>query len=131
MTTPTPERVVTFEQGLPGFERFQRFVLVGSPAIDPFTLLQGAGTDAPTFVGIDPHLVEASYRTPLAAPDLQRLGARSDDPLVWLALVAPRADGTATVNLRAPVVINPASMQGIQVLVSESPYRHDHPLSAR
>jgi flagellar assembly factor FliW len=75
--------------------------------------------------------VEASYRTPLAAPDLQRLGARSDDPLVWLALVAPRADGTATVNLRAPVVINPASMQGIQVLVSESPYRHDHPLSAR
>ena len=131
MTTAIPHRVVTFEQGLPGFERFQRFVLVGSPSLDPFTLLQGAGADAPTFVGIDPHLVEASYRTPLAEPDLQRLGAGSGDPLLWLALVAPRADGTATVNLRAPVVINPTSMQGIQVLVAESPYRHDHPLSSR
>jgi flagellar assembly factor FliW len=129
MTTPAiPERIVTFTQGLPGFEDSRRFVLVASPSLDPFTLLQGAGVEAPSFVAVDPVLVESGYRMPLAHADLVRLEAGPDDSLLWLALVAAKADGSATVNLRAPVVINPASMRGIQVLAHESPYRLDHPL---
>jgi len=126
-----PERIVTFSEGLPGFEAFRQFVLVASPSLDPFTLLQGAGpTDAPSFVGIDPLLVDNGYRTTLSASDLSRLEARSSDPLLWLALVAARPDGTASVNLRAPIIINPASMRGIQLLAHESAYRLDHPLRA-
>jgi flagellar assembly factor FliW len=129
MTTQAiPERIVTFTQGLPGFEDSRRFVLVASPSLDPFTLLQGAGVEAPSFVAVDPVLVESGYRMPLAHADLVRLEAGPDDSLLWLALVAAKADGSATVNLRAPVVINPASMRGIQVLAHESPYRLDHPL---
>lgn len=125
-----PDRIVTFGQGLPGFEAYQRFVLVASPSLDPFTLLQGAGAEAPSFVGIDPMRVAPGYRMPLSAVDRRRLEARPGDTLLWLALVAPGPDGTATVNLRAPVVINPASMRGIQVLAHESAYRLDHPLNA-
>ena len=125
-----PERIVTFGQGLPGFETSRRFVLVASPSLDPFTLLQGAGKDAPSFVGIDPKQVDPAYHTPLSPADLVRLEARPTDTLLWLALVAAQPDGRATVNLRAPVVINPASMRGIQVLTPESAYRLDHPLSA-
>jgi flagellar assembly factor FliW len=36
----------------------------------------------------------------------------------------------ATANLRAPLVINPASMRGIQLISLDSPYRIDHPLQA-
>lgn len=124
-----PERVITFGQGLPGFEDNRRFVLLASPALEPFTLLQGAGADAPSFVGIDPRLVEPSYQASLRTDDLARLEARGDDSLLWLVLVAAQPDGTATVNLRAPVVINPASMRGIQLVPHESPYRLDQPLS--
>ena len=58
MTTSTvPERIVTFTQGLPGFEATRRFVLVASPSLDPFTLLQGAGADV-TCVDGDQHVSE-------------------------------------------------------------------------
>jgi flagellar assembly factor FliW len=132
MTNQTaPERIVTFSQGLPGFEDCRRFILVASPSLDPFRLLQGTGpTTGPSFVGIDTKQVDTPYRTSLAPADLARLDARPSDKLVWLALVAAQPDGRATVNLRAPIVINPASMQGIQVLAHDSPYTLAHPLNA-
>jgi flagellar assembly factor FliW len=122
------EEVVTFADGLPGFESHRRFVLVASPSLDPFTLLQGVGPDAPSFVAIDPRRVEPSFAGELTPADRVRLDATADAPLVWLALVSAREDAPATVNLRAPIVINPASMRGIQIVPAESPYRLDHPL---
>jgi flagellar assembly factor FliW len=121
-------RIVTFGDGLPGFETSREFVLVASPDLDPFTLLQGAGAEGPAFVGIDPAHVDPAYRGRLEQADFARLEARDGDPLLWLALVTAQPDGGATVNLRAPVVINPTSMRGIQVLPSESPYQLDSPL---
>ena len=50
--------------------------------------------------------------------------------LLFLCIVTVHDDGRATVNLRAPLVINPASMRGIQFVTPESPYRIDHPLKA-
>jgi flagellar assembly factor FliW len=122
------EEVVTFADGLPGFESNHRFVLVASPSLDPFTLLQGVGSDAPSFVAIDPRQVEPAFVGEVGTADRARLDAASDAPLVWLALVSAREHAPATVNLRAPIVINPASMRGIQIVPVESPYRLDHPL---
>jgi flagellar assembly factor FliW len=130
MTTATasPSGVVTFADGLPGFERTRHFVLVTSPAIAPFTIVQGTDADAPAFVAVDPHCVTRDFQTRLDAADLSRLKARGDGPLLWLALVTARPQAVATVNLRAPLVINPASMRGIQVVPSDSVYAVDHPL---
>jgi flagellar assembly factor FliW len=122
------EEVVTFADGLPGFESNHRFVLVASPSRDPFTLLQGVGPDAPSFVAIDPRQVEPSFAGEIATADRARLDAASGASLVWLALVSAQEHAPATVNLRAPIVINPASMRGIQIVPVESPYRLDHPL---
>ena len=124
------DEVVTFADGLPGFERFRRFVLVASPAMSPFTLIQGLDDGAPSFVAIDPQLVDRNYATSLDGPDLVRLEAVAGRPLLWLALITPRGDGDATVNLRAPLVINPSTMRGIQFIPPDSPYRIDHPLAA-
>ena len=122
------ERTVTFPHGLPGFEDSRHFVLVTAAAFTPFTLLQGNGEAAPSFVGIDPRIVDPAYQADLDQADLARLAAEPGQTLLWLALVTAGRDGQATVNLRAPIVINPASMQGLQVLPPESPYRLDHPL---
>jgi flagellar assembly factor FliW len=48
--------------------------------------------------------------------------------LLWLAIVASGPDGEATANLRAPLVINPTAMRGIQLITAHSPYRVDHRL---
>ena len=62
--------------------------------------------------------------------ELTRLEARDGEALLWLSLVSTQADGQATVNLRAPIVINPRSMRGIQLVSSDAAYALDHPLLA-
>lgn len=123
-----PEGVVTFADGLPGFEACRQFIVVASEEIRPFTVVQGVDQDAPAFVAIDPRQLDRDYQPTLDRATLARLGATGEEPLLWLALVATREDGSATANLRAPLVINPAAMRGIQVLDADSRYAIDHPL---
>jgi flagellar assembly factor FliW len=131
MTPLASDAVVTFSEGLPGFETCRRFVLVRSATLEPFTVVQGLdGAAPPAFVAIDPHLVERDYFALLDGADLDRLDADPGKPLLWLAIVATQPDGAATVNLRAPIVINPAAMRGIQVLSGEDTYPLEHPLQA-
>jgi flagellar assembly factor FliW len=131
MTSHTPDAVVTFPEGLPGFETCRRFVLVRSTASEPFTVLQGLdGSMPPAFVAIDPRLVAQGYAKTLEALDLARLDGRDGDSFLWLSLVATQADGRATVNLRAPIVINPRTMRGIQLVSSDAAWALDHPLLA-
>lgn len=120
--------VVTFPEGLPGFEEYRQFMLVASADMEPFTVMQGVAAEGPSFVAVDPRTVDRSYPTTLDRVDLARLSAHEREPLLWLAIVAAREDGTATANLRAPVVINPGTMRGIQIIAVDSPYRIDHPL---
>jgi flagellar assembly factor FliW len=128
MNQSAVDGVVTFPEGLPGFEDQRQFMLVDSPDMQPFTIMQGVVEGSPSFVAIDPRLVERAYPTTLDRVDLARLAAGEHDTLLWLAIVAAREDGSAAVNLRAPVVINPGTMRGIQLIALESQYRTDHPL---
>jgi flagellar assembly factor FliW len=119
--------VVTIAEGMPGFERCRRFVLTTSDDITPFTYMHGHDDSRPSFLAIDPRLVLEGYTQTLDAAQRRRLDVIDDEPLLWLSLV--RTDGDqATVNLRAPLVINPRRMLGVQVIPVSSDYALDHPL---
>lgn len=120
--------VLTFPQGVPGFEDSRRFVLIESSAIAPLQCLQAVGGSRPSFVAIDPRRVVADYCCPLGEADDRLLGGASGGPLVWLALVS-LDKGAATVNLRAPVVINPRTMLGCQLVAAESGYPLRHAIA--
>ena len=68
----------------------------------------------------------AGFRCELSKADRERLQASTDAPLLWLSLVTIEEDGTIVVNLRAPVVINPLTMLGAQVIPHQClyPLRH-------
>lgn len=120
--------VVTLADGLPGFERCRQFVVVTGPTLEPFNCLQGLDDARPSFLTLDPRSVVDGYLTELPAADRERLEARADDSLLWLALV--RLDGDRIlVNLRAPVVINARRMVGLQLIAPESPYSTEHVLA--
>jgi flagellar assembly factor FliW len=119
--------VVTVADGLPGFERCRRFVVVTAPTLQPFNCLQGLDESRPSFLTLDPRSVVKGYATELPPADRARLEVAEGDALLWLALV--RLDGDrALVNLRAPVVINARRMLGLQLIVPESPYSTEHVL---
>ena len=138
---PADTAVIGFADGLPGFEQQRRFVLLSGPSFEPFTILRGLGPDAPSFATIDPRTIVPDYAPRVSAQDLARLNASAGDTLVWLSIVSLDASGEATANLRAPVVISPDSLRGVQLIdininAEASPgapapqYRFDHPLRA-
>ena len=93
----------------------------------PFQWLTSVEGPAASFLTVDPRVVLPTFRYALSAADLSRLRvANSDTPLLWLAIVLVEADGTVTANLRAPIVINPATMIGHQVMPHDClyPLRH-------
>lgn len=119
--------VVEFPAGIPGFETCRRFVLITSPDLAPLSCLKALDPPEASFLAIDPTLLDAGYDLTLREFERGRLGA-GDEPLLWLAIVTV-ADGAATANLRAPVVINPQRMLGTQFIRDESQYPLHFPIS--
>ena len=124
-----PTAVIRFPDGLPGFELCRSFVLLSSPELDPLRQLRTVDGPEASFVGIDPKRILPTYRCELSEFDRERLGATDESVLLWLALIALDDDGTTTVNLRAPVVINPDTMTGRQVMPHRGLYALRHVLT--
>ena len=122
--------ILTFPQGLPGFEQCQRFVLLSHETFGPLRCLYATdGTEA-TFLAVDPRDVVPDYQHTLRPEERAQIKAEDDTPLVWLALLTFDGSDNPTVNLRAPVVINPESMTGCQVIVEDDRYTVRHRLVA-
>lgn len=123
-----PRDIVTLVDGLPGFEECRQFLLLTSPAHAPLTCLQGVDGSKPSFLVVDPRFVEPDYSCCLDDLQRRRLGATLDTPLLWLAIVRVASHGGSTVNLRAPLVVNPERMRGLQLLAGHDDYDTNHPL---
>jgi flagellar assembly factor FliW len=125
-TEITVSEAVTFPDGIPGFESCRNWVVMAAENATPLRRLHAINGPEASFLAIDPRAVLENYRCDLSAADRRRLGAGDDDPLLWLAIVMVEATGALTVNLRAPIVINPKTMTGQQVLPHNClyPLRH-------
>jgi flagellar assembly factor FliW len=123
-----PRDIVVFPEGIPGFEQCRQFVVLSAVDTAPVQCLHALGGSAATFLGIDPRLVLQGYRCALSEQDRRRVGANGDDRLLWLALITLDDAEVPSVNLRAPIVINPARMIGFQIIPHDSLYPLRHPL---
>lgn len=125
------EDVVTFPRGLPGFEQCRQFVLLSHATLAPLRCLYAIDGTRASFLAVDPRAVAADCQYVLPAEAHERVGAREDTPLVWLALVTLSDDDEMpTANLRAPIVINPSSMLGCQFVIDDDRYPVRHELAA-
>ena len=125
-----PEEILTFPAGLPGFESNRRFVLLSSEAIAPLQCLHAVDGELPAFLVIDPNLISAEYRSTFAESALAGVATPGVN-LVWLALITLCGDNEPpTVNLRAPVIINPEQMIGAQIVSSDRAHLARHALTA-
>lgn len=116
-----PGDVVSFPAGLPGFEECRQFVVLSSRELEPFKCFQSVEGPSASFLALDPRRAFPDYRCALSDVDRARLGEPEEEALVWLAVVTVQADQTV-INLRAPIVINPARMLGYQLMPSNSLY---------
>ena len=129
---PAPAQVqaLTLSEPLPGFPGHRDYVLV--PAEDGGRLfwLQSVAADGPRFLAVpaSAYFPEYAPRLPDAACDELGLGDVADARLYCLVTVPDGDVASATANLRAPVVVNPASHQARQVVLLDPAHPIRRPL---
>ena len=123
-----PEQDLSFATGLLGFPQCQRCRLEAFRPADgsqtPFFVLRCLDEDL-SFPVIRPASLGIDYQVPANLDLMSALGAATPDVLMILLIVTvrDRVEDT-TVNLQGPLVINPATAMGLQLIVEQYPLRH-------
>ena len=116
-----PVQVLSLADPLPGFPGLRDFALVAADAGGLVFWLQSVAPDGPRFLTVPaaPYFPEYAPSLPRAAcAELGIDDATSAD--VYLLITVPDGDvSEATANLRAPLVINPATNRARQIVLTD------------
>jgi flagellar assembly factor FliW len=123
-------RQITLTEPLPGFPRHRDYVLVAADATGLLRWLQSMDPQGPRFLVVPPAPYVPEYAPRLPGAVLAELGlaAPADAELHCLVTIPDGDVHAATANLRAPLVVNPATGRGRQVVLTEGGHPIRHPL---
>ena len=120
---------VIFAEGLPGFPEVKRFVLLQRQEDAPFFWLQAVEGPDVAFLLVSPPDFSLDYRPQVPEADLKALDLESfGDGHLFLVAVVPENPLEMTVNMRAPVIINPAKRTGRQLILADDSYPMRYPM---
>ena len=114
--------------GLLGFEQIKTYSLITKPDQEPFLWLAVPEGEDLAFLVVPPSFVMPDYAPDLSDEDVDFLEIRNPNDAIVLNIVTFRSEGSATVNLKGPIVINRHTMIGKQVVLSRSDYPIQHPI---
>ena len=127
---PVRVQALSLSEPLPGFPLHREYVLV--PAEDGGRLfwLQSIAADGPRFLAVPASAYFPDYvpRLPDAVCDELGLDDVAEAGLYCLVTTPDGDVATATANLRAPVVVNPATSQARQVVLVDPAHPIRRPL---
>lgn len=114
------KQLVTFPEGLLGFEKYTKFALIDSE-YEPFIWLQSTEESNLAFLMIDPFLICSDYEADMDDSALRNIGVDSAEDIIIMTLVTIPKDGSAiTANFLGPVVINKKNRKCLQVILNDS-----------
>src|SRR5256714_240688 len=124
-TTDIPEeKVISFDEGIPGFSSSRRFVLVDPAPDSAFQLLQSVDTPDVAMIVTVPWLFFPDYAPEISEMEQQSLAVeRPEDAIIFCSvLLSPDDKDTVYVNLMGPFVVNPQTRRGCQLVLADSGY---------
>jgi flagellar assembly factor FliW len=99
--------ILTFSEGLLGFNELSKFVLLDDPNDEIFAWLQSCDEPSIAFPVLEPELFEENYTLQMTKTDLQTLEASEESQLRSFCIITiPEDPSRMTANLKAPVVVN-------------------------
>ena len=114
--------VLHLPEGMLGFSRLTRYVLIDEEGLRPFLRLQCLDDPNLAFPVVDPHFIDTDYFGLLPTKELASLRIRNrSELLVLVVAILRRTPGESSVNLKAPLLINHTRMIGRQIILTESP----------
>jgi flagellar assembly factor FliW len=114
------KQLVTFPEGLLGFEKYTKFALIDSE-YEPFIWLQSTEESNLAFLMIDPFLICNDYEADIDDSTLKNIGVESAEDIIIMTLVTIPKDGSAiTANFLGPIVINKKNRKCLQVILNDN-----------
>jgi flagellar assembly factor FliW len=131
--TPTatpPATLVALTEPLPGFPGHRDYALVAADREGLVFWLQSIDPDGPRFLAVPALPYFPDYRPVLPGPVREELGLTGPGGTgIYCLVTVPGGEiSAATANLRAPVVVNPATGQGRQVVLADGGHPIRRPL---
>ena len=126
----TKTQTVQLPLGLLGFERIKTYSLITRSDQTPFHWLSVPDGGDLAFLVVPPCLVLPDYALDMSDADADYLEIRNPNDALVFNIVTLKSDGSATVNMKGPIVINRHTMIGMQVVLSQSNYAIKHPIQA-
>jgi flagellar assembly factor FliW len=125
--------LIHFTDGLFGFNDLKDYIplVLDENEDNTILLLQSIENTDVAFVIINPFSLDPDYNPVLSPEELSYLNVKSEDDLSYYVICVLRNNHKEnTVNMKAPVVINPDKRIGMQVILSQSEYGFRHKLSS-
>lgn len=133
MVSIDKDEIITFKNGLPGFEDMHEFVLLSNdPPDQPLLWLQSVEEAELAFVLIKPKTFRPDYNPSFPEAELSELKLEEDREALVLAItVIPEDVKKMTANLRAPLVINRSNRLAKQIVLNDDKYTVKEPVFAK
>ena len=112
--------VIHLPTGLLGFEQVKHYILVGAAEEAPFMWLQMVEEPKLSFLVVEPVRIVADYRPDISDADAEFVGLQQPEDALILNIATLHPDGTMTVNLKGPIVVNRYTLVGKQVIPSNA-----------
>jgi len=124
------EKILTMPDGLPGFDGFEKFVLLEDPNTAPFCWFQSVETPDLAIIVMSPFIFMPDYKVE-TKEFMENRGwtdIPSEELMIYVVVnVSQQEQGTKiTANLMGPLLIHPGRNEVVQVVISDTTYSHQH-----
>ena len=125
----TEDEVITFENGIFGFEENKRYLLIRFEEDNAGLLcLQNLEEPQLAFIVANPFVFLPDYNPQVAEADLKKLGNPAYENLAFYTTCVLAEDmADSSTNLRCPLVINGETKKALQVILEDSAYGFKQP----
>lgn len=122
--------IFDFVEPIIGYDNLKKYVLVEHSENSAFKWLQSAESANLAFPVTSPAFFDIDYQFEIPTEKAEKIELSSVESLISLNIVTIPSENprNATINLLAPIIINAANKQGMQIVLSNSNYPVKNPL---
>ncbi|KAA3659031.1 MAG: flagellar assembly protein FliW [Calditrichaeota bacterium] len=121
------DEIITFPQGVLGFEKKKSYIIVDREEYYPFAWMINVDDPMTSFVMVNPLLFQQDYNPNVTKRDLNEIEIDNPQSLLMYVIITLKPDASqSTANLRAPILVNITKNIGKQLVLLDDKYSTKH-----
>lgn len=124
------EDILLFEEGLPGFESLQQFLITSTPEQEPFHWMHSLEDEGIKFILVNPMMIHENYDPKIPPSFIRELNIeRKEDLCMYVIVTLNKVEfSLSTANLLGPILVNIRTKRGKQIILDDGRYSTKHPI---